>query len=96
MPLGKEVDLVSGDIVLDGDSAPTKGHSPCTIFGPRILWPNGWMDQDAVGTEVGRGPGYSVLDAEPAPPKGAHQPSLPVFSADVYCGGQTVAHLSYC
>jgi len=61
MPLGKEVDLVSGDIVLDGDSAPTKGHSPCTIFGPCMLWPNGWMDQDALGTEVGRGPGHSVF-----------------------------------
>jgi len=33
MPLGMEVDLGPGDIALDGD--------------PYLLWPNGWMDQDA-------------------------------------------------
>jgi len=27
MPLGGEVDLGPGDIVLDGDPAPAKGHS---------------------------------------------------------------------
>jgi len=26
--------------------APKKGHSP-PLFGPCLLWPNGWMDQDA-------------------------------------------------
>jgi len=29
--------------VLDGDPAPPKGHTP-PIFGPYLLWPNGWMD----------------------------------------------------
>jgi len=45
MPLGTEVDLGPGHIVLDGDPAPPhpKGHSP-PIFGPYLLWPNGWMD----------------------------------------------------
>jgi len=34
--------------VFDGDPAPTpKGAEPHSIFGPRILWPNGCMDQDA-------------------------------------------------
>jgi len=49
MPLGTMVDLGPGHIVLDGDPAPPpspKGHSP-PIFGPCLLWPNGWMDQDA-------------------------------------------------
>jgi len=34
-------------IVLDGDPAhlPQRGESP--IFGPYLLWPNNWMDQDA-------------------------------------------------
>jgi len=32
--------------VLDGDPAPQKGHSSPLIFGPCLLWPNGWMDQD--------------------------------------------------
>jgi len=28
--------------------APEKGHThPHPIFGPCLLWPNGWMDQDA-------------------------------------------------
>ena len=27
-------------------SPPSKGHSS-PIFGPYLLWPNGWMDQDA-------------------------------------------------
>jgi len=48
MPLGMEVDLGLGDFVFDGDPAPPeKKHSPHPIFGPCLLWPNGWMDQDA-------------------------------------------------
>jgi len=51
MPLGREVGLGAGHIVLDGEAAapPLKGHSPplSPIFGPYVLWPNGWMDQDA-------------------------------------------------
>ena len=46
MPLGMKVGLSPGHIVLDGDPAlPPKVHSP-PIFGPYLLWPNGWMDQD--------------------------------------------------
>jgi len=47
MKLGMQVGLGPGHIVLDGDPAPpTKGVEP-PIFGPCLLWPNGWMDQDA-------------------------------------------------
>ena len=47
MPLGIEVGLNPGDFVLDGDPVPSpKGAEP-PIFGPRILWPNGCIDQDA-------------------------------------------------
>ena len=43
MKLGVHV----GHIMLDGDQAlPKKGAQP-PIFGPRLLWPNGWMDQGA-------------------------------------------------
>ena len=44
-----EVGLGPDDIVLDGDpSTPEKGHTyPHPIFGPCLLWPNGWMDEDA-------------------------------------------------
>jgi len=48
MPLGMQVVLGPGDSVLDGDPAPPpqkRGRSP-QIFGPCLLWPNGWMDQD--------------------------------------------------
>jgi len=47
--LGKEVGLGLRHIVLDGDPAPLpkKGAEPLPIFGPFLLWPNGWMHQDA-------------------------------------------------
>jgi len=47
MPLGMELGLGPGDFVLDRDPAPPpqKGPSP-QIFGPCLLWPNSWMDQD--------------------------------------------------
>jgi len=49
MPLGTAVGLGPGHIVLRGDAAPPKkAHSSAPpIFGPCLLWPNGWMDQDA-------------------------------------------------
>ena len=50
MPLGMEVGLAqaTGHNVLNGDPAPRKeGAQPSPIFGPYLLWPNGWMDQDA-------------------------------------------------
>jgi len=48
MPLGMEVGLGPGHIVLDGDPAPfpKRGQSPPPNFGPCLLRPNGWMDQD--------------------------------------------------
>jgi len=47
MKLGTDVGL--GHTVLDGDPALTpakKGAQP-PIFGPHLLWTNGWMDKDA-------------------------------------------------
>jgi len=48
LPLPKKVavGLGPGDFVLDGDPAPPpkRGQSP-PIFGPRLLRPNGWMDE---------------------------------------------------
>jgi len=83
MPLGMEVGLGPGHIVLDGDPAspPRKGGTvPSPIFGPRLLWPNGWMNLD---TMVGLGPGNIVLHADPAPtPRGT---ALPQISAHVCC-----------
>jgi len=50
MTLGTEVRLGPGHIVLDEDPAfpPQKGGgAPDPIFGPCLLWTNGWMDQYA-------------------------------------------------
>jgi len=49
MPLGREVGLGPGDIVLDEYQAPLPkmGHSSPPLFGPCLLWPNGSMHQDA-------------------------------------------------
>ena len=48
LSLGMEVGLNPGDFVLDGDPAPyPKRAEPHPIFGPRLLWPNSCMDQDA-------------------------------------------------
>jgi len=48
MKLGMEVGLGPGHIMLD-DLAPGSpmGHRP-PILGPCLLWPNGWLDQDAL------------------------------------------------
>jgi len=52
MPLGTEVGLGPGHIVLDGAPAPPgKGHSSPPLFCPCLLWPNGWVDQDATWYE---------------------------------------------
>jgi len=48
MPLGMEAGFGSGDFLLDGDPAPSpKRGRRAQIFGPCLLWKNGWMDQDA-------------------------------------------------
>ena len=87
MPLGMEVGLGPGHIVLDGDPAgpfPKKGRSP-PIFGPRLLWPNSCVDQDATWyAGIGLGLRDIVLDGNPAPP--AVKGHSPQFSANVRCG----------
>ena len=45
--LGKEVGLVPGHIVLDGDRAPPKKGGAAPNISAHVLWRNGWLDQDA-------------------------------------------------
>jgi len=64
-------------------SPPSKGQSP-PILGPYLLWPNGWMDQDATWYGGGSQPRRLCVRWGPSPyPKrgGAQQ-----FSAFVYYG----------
>ena len=77
MPLGMDVGLGSGHILLDGDPAPPakRGTAP-PIFGRCMLWPNGWMDQDAT-----RPKRHRVTWEPSSPPKKRAQPQ---FSAHVY------------
>jgi len=47
-PLGTEVGLGSSHTVLDGYPAhPLQRGTAPPIFGPCLLWPNNWLDQDA-------------------------------------------------
>ena len=73
-------------IALDGDPAPLpkKGaEPPSPIFGPFLLWPNGWMHQGATWYR-GRPQRRRLLDGDPAPsPKRGRSPQ---FSAHVYTG----------
>ena len=85
MPLGREVGLGLGHIVLDGDPAPLppqkRGTAP--IFGSCLLWPNGCMDQDATWYEGRPWPGQHCVGCGPSStplPKG-HSPQ---FSAHVW------------
>ena len=52
MPLGRDVGLSPRDITLDGEPALSlprakKDTAAPPLFGPCLLWPDGWMDQDA-------------------------------------------------
>ena len=88
MPLGTEVGLSPGDFVFDGDAAPPpqKGdgvYSP--IFGPCLLWPNGWMDQDGTwhGGRPWSRPHCARWGSSSPPQKGGRSTQ---FWAYFYCG----------
>jgi len=86
MPLGTEVGLGLHNIVFDVDpGTPRKKGTPTPLnFGPCLLWPNGWMDEDAA---------WYASRFRPRPHCTRRGPSsrervtaAPVFSAHVYCG----------
>jgi len=140
MPLGMELGLVPGHIVLhEGQPSPRKKDTP--IFSPCLLWPNGWMDQDAtwyegrprprpqcvrfrwgsaltkrstaappfwahvycgqaagciripLGTEVGLGPGHTVLDGDPVPHGMGHSSPPPALFGPL-CSGPARSPIS--
>jgi len=78
--LGMQVDLGPGQIVLDGDPAPSppKGHSP--QFSAHICCGQmaAWIKM-SLGMELGLGPGDFMLDGDPVSfPKRGRSP-LPNF-----------------
>jgi len=75
MPLCTEAGLGPSTLCYMGTQFLPKGAEP-PIFGPCLLWRNGWMNQVPLGTEIGLGPGDIVrwYHGDPAPSKkGAQQ-----------------------
>ena len=78
MPLGMEVDLGPGDFVLDGDPPPPsrkRGRNP-PIFGPCLLWPNGWIDQNANWYDGRPRPRPHCVTWRPSSPKRGTHPNF--------------------
>ena len=75
MPLGMEVGLGAGHIVLDGDPSPKGAQSP--QFSTRACCGQtaGWI-KIPLGREVDLGPGNIVLDGDPAPPQRGTAPNF--------------------
>jgi len=79
MPLGvMDVGLGPRHIVLDGDPAsPSKKGAELPIFGPYLLWPNGWWDQDTTWYRGRpRSRRYCVRRGPSSPPENGHSPLL--------------------
>jgi len=91
IPLGMEVGLGPGQIVLDGDPAPLpkKRCIAPQIFGPCLLWPNGWVDQDTTWYDGRPRWGQHCvrcgLRTQLHPPQGAKPPH---FGPCLVCCGQ--------
>jgi len=80
MPLGTEVGLGIGDIMLDEDPPPfpkKAGSTAAPTFRPMYCGQmSGWIKKP-LSKEVGFSPGHIVLDGDPAPPKkGEHSSPL--------------------
>ena len=83
MPLDMEVGICPGN---DRDPAPRhrKKWAQIPIFGPCLLWPNSWMDQDATWYAGRPRPRSHCVRWGPNPlPKGAQPPNFqPMFVVD--------------
>jgi len=81
MPLGTEVGLGPGDFVFDGDPATPRKKgtlTPRPISGPCLLWPNGWMDEDANWYGNRPRPRPHCIRRGPSSPRKGHS-SPPLF-----------------
>jgi len=73
MPLGLEVGLGHGHVVLDGDSQRGIAHQ----FSVHVCYgiTAGWI-KIPIGSQRDLGPGDIVLDGDPAPPSGGRSPQV--------------------
>jgi len=86
MPFGMEVGLSLRDTVFDMDPAtPRKrAHPPHPIFGPCLLWPNGWLDEDTAW--VGSRPQPRPHCTRRGPSSRERGTAAHLFSVHVHCG----------
>jgi len=83
MPLGMEVGLSPGNIVLDGDPAPPKKHSSPQFLAHVCCGQTaGWIKMP-LGTEVDLAPGHTVLDGDPAPLKNRYSNLPQLFGPSI-------------
>ena len=78
MPLGTEVGLGLRDIVFDVNLATPRNKDT------RLLWPNGWMDEDA--DWYGSRPRPRPQCTKQGPSSRKRGTAAPLFSVHVYCG----------
>jgi len=77
MPLDMEVGLSPGDFLLDGNPAPTQKGAEPPIYGPRLLWTNGCMGQDATWYRCKPRPTRHCVRWGPSsPPLKGHSPQF--------------------
>jgi len=88
MPLGTEVDVGPGDIVLGEDPAPPKGTQP-PILGRCLLWPNVWMDQDATWYGGRSQPRPQCVKWGPAPLREGGQQPPALFGPCLWPNGRS-------
>ena len=63
--------------IMWGPSSPPTQKRGAPIFGPCLLWPNGWVDQDATWYGGKPWPRQRCVRWEPSSPKSGHSP--PIF-----------------
>jgi len=82
IPLGTEVGLSLGGVVLEGDPAPSplKGHGPQFLATVRCGQTAG-LTKMPLGMEVGLGPGDFVFNGDPAPTEKMAQLPDPIFGS---------------
>ena len=88
MPLGTEVGLSLGDIVLDGNPAPPPLNGTAPNFRPMSVvagQTTGWTKMP-LGMDIGLSPGNFVFDGDPAARRRNKGHSPTQFLAHVYCG----------
>ena len=87
MPLGMEIGLGTGNIVLDGDPAPQKEHSPKFWSMSAVAKTAGWIKMP-LGTKIYLSPGYILFDDDLFCLQMSTQKrdtGAPHLSAHIYC-----------